>query len=183
VVPVGTVEGEGVEVWYHFEETVTAKYGVEEVALNIGAGSPLGKVRNIKVERVFEPKVLLRRVGGVGRNLEETPRINFVKIDPTKYKVRVEGAKNPFTLVFNETFHPGWRIYKNQQPVLADHFLVNWYANAWDIKPEDVGGAENFELMVEFWPQRLFYLGLLVSGLTLVGCSSCLAVARGKRCS
>jgi len=33
-----------------------------------------------------------------------------------------------------------------------------------------VDGAENYELIVEFWPQRLFYIGLFISGLTLVGC-------------
>jgi len=54
------------------------------------------------------------------------------------------------------------------KPIADDrHYLVNGYANSWHITPEDAGGAEDYELVVEFWPQRLFYLGLFISGLTL----------------
>jgi len=50
------------------------------------------------------------------------------------------------------------------------HLLVNGYANSWYITPEDTGGAGNYELIIEFWPQRLFYIGLGVSLITLLGC-------------
>ena len=60
------------------------------------------------------------------------------------------------------------------------HFLVNGYANAWLIKPEDVGGRTSYRLIVEFWPQRLFYIGLGISGLTLVGCLGYLVVNKVK---
>jgi hypothetical protein len=33
-------------------------------------------------------------------------------------------------------------------------------------------GSYDFEMLVEFWPQRLFYIGLFISGLTLLGCLS-----------
>jgi hypothetical protein len=57
-----------------------------------------------------------------------------------------------------------------KKPIAEDrHYLVNGYANSWYIKPSDVGGAENYELVVEFWPQRLFYIGLFISITTLIG--------------
>ena len=31
-------------------------------------------------------------------------------------------------------------------------------------------GSYDFEMVIEFWPQRLFYLGLGISGATLLGC-------------
>ncbi|MBU4299391.1 hypothetical protein KJ636_05085, partial [Patescibacteria group bacterium] len=31
-------------------------------------------------------------------------------------------------------------------------------------------GSYDFEMIVEFWPQRLFYLGLGISGTTLLFC-------------
>jgi len=41
------------------------------------------------------------------------PEITFKKINPTKYLVKVEGAKGPFWLVFSESFHKQWRVYKS----------------------------------------------------------------------
>jgi len=48
--------------------------------------------------------------------------------------------------------------------------LVNGYANSWYITPEDAGGKQDYELIIEFAPQRLFYKGLFISGITLAGC-------------
>ena len=59
------------------------------------------------------------------------------------------------------------------------HYLVNGYANSWYITPEDAGGKENYELIVEFWPQRLFYVGLGISLITLMGSLIVLIVKRG----
>ena len=50
------------------------------------------------------------------------------------------------------------------------HFGANGFANSWYITPEDVNGAKNYELIVEFWPQRLYYLGFIISSLTLSTC-------------
>lgn len=51
-----------------------------------------------------------------------------------------------------------------------DHFLVNGYANAWYINPtqlpKDSGG--NINITLYFLPQSLFYLGLIISGTTLL---------------
>lgn len=44
------------------------------------------------------------------------------------------------------------------------HFLVNGYANAWVIKPQDVDNKKNYTLILEFAPQRSF-LGLFFISL------------------
>ena len=70
-----------------------------------------------------------------------------------------------------------------------DHLMANGYANSWVINTEEIckgrsldfarddtycvkneDGSYDMELVVEFWPQRLFYLGLGISGVTLLGC-------------
>ena len=67
-----------------------------------------------------------------------------------------------------------------------NHLMANGYANSWVIDVDEVckvesdkvesfcvknaDGTYDFELVVEFWPQRLFYLGLIISGTTLLGC-------------
>jgi ATP-dependent DNA helicase RecG len=61
-----------------------------------------------------------------------------------------------------------------------NHLMANGYANSWWVNLDDIknsgkyvenpDGSIDFELVIEFWPQRLFYLGLAISGLTLFGC-------------
>lgn len=232
--------------------------------------------------------------------IADTQTLEFKKINPTKYRIVVHGAKGEFPLVFSESFHQGWKIYlstlnnpklqisndqiakykildgneddqasgeelrsfidrgwittlgdgkekeikhqkwdstrniwqgnqvldysekyridfisKNFQGTIQNdnlpsgqfyetwfkkpiddnknHLMVNGYANSWIIDtnklchPELVSGSDktnciknadesyDFEVIVEFWPQRLYYLGLFISGTTLIGCLSYLA--------
>ena len=160
----------------------------------------------------LKEKENLKRAGEVGETTDKMPKITFVKINPTKYRVKIEGAKEPYTLVFSESFHEGWKAYiSDQQSVISDqyggivasyfdgevkegthrnifldkntfetwgkkpipeekHLLVNGYANSWYITPEDAGAKEDYEIIIEFWPQRLFYIGLTISAFTLLGC-------------
>jgi len=147
------------------------------------------------------------------------PEITFKKINPTKYLVKVGGAKAPFWLVFSESFHKQWRLYQMtdnrremtedivaeyphlkvkeakhlqrftpedikflfKKPLKAEHHLVNGYANGWYIEPKELGLGQDFTLVLYFWPQSLFYLGLGISGLTLIGCIIFLVVDFIKR--
>lgn len=45
----------------------------------------------------------------------------------------------------------------------ATHLPVNGYANAWNITPEDVGNAWDYELIIEMTSQKLFLGSLLLS--------------------
>ena len=191
---------------------------------------------DLSVRPVWEPKVVLRIKAADNTDREQItrrPKIKFIKVNPTKYRIKVGGAIDPYTLVFSESFHKGWKIYtdnadkkrqitlmgmigkvaskitglflKNKgygeevasyfdgeikegthqmtflepatfetwgkEPIAQDdHLLVNGYANSWYITPEDTGEAENYELIIEFWPQQLFYIGLFISGIILIGC-------------
>ena len=70
-----------------------------------------------------------------------------------------------------------------QKPIADNnnHLIVNGYANSWTINPKELclnnvkcvkneDGSYDMELVIEFWPQRLFYLGLGISGTTLLLC-------------
>lgn len=48
------------------------------------------------------------------------------------------------------------------------HITMNGYANAWYITPQDSDGQNNYQIIVEYWPQRLFYTGASISVLVLV---------------
>ncbi|MHB1335195.1 MAG: hypothetical protein ACYCXQ_04470 [Candidatus Humimicrobiaceae bacterium] len=45
-------------------------------------------------------------------NVNREPQITFKKINPTKFIVKVEGAKDPFWLKFSESFHNQWYLYQ-----------------------------------------------------------------------
>jgi hypothetical protein len=210
-------------------------------------------------------------------NKNTPPVLEFKKIDPTKFRIRVHGAKGAFPLVFSEGFHADWKAYltkipnskfqisnmegykildgneedqatrdelgdyvkngwvtalgnlkektvkhrkwenekekldyiekykidyisKNFQGTIQNdnlpdknifetwlknpiddknHLQANGYANSWIIdadslcksRPENCtknsDGSYDFEMVVEFWPQRLLYIGFIISGLTL----------------
>jgi len=180
---------------------------------------------NVKIEKVFDPTIFFRSTNHQPPiTNHQSPHITFIKINPTKYRVKVEGVKEPYSLVFSESFHRGWKAYVSDQrlvtsdqqygeivasyfdgeikegthknifldrntfetlakkPIPEDrHYLVNGYANSWYITPEDSEGKENYEIIIEFWPQRLFYIGLGVSLLTLLGCSGYLGYGLAKR--
>jgi hypothetical protein len=136
------------------------------------------------------------------------PRIYFQKINPVKYKVKIESARVPFYLIFSESYHSAWKAYINTDAIQCSpistydnlnvtecqhksrffeikdlnrifdesipeekHFVVNGYANAWYIDPQTLGTGENFTITIYFKPQSYFYIGLIVSGLTLIGCT------------
>lgn len=48
------------------------------------------------------------------------------------------------------------------------HFMINGYANAWHIRPEDVGGKDRYEIIVEMKQQRYFYYSLGISVASIV---------------
>lgn len=214
------------------------------------------ELEGLRVERVRQEEIILRmnadNADGADNadkaRITRNPTITFGYINPTKYKIRVEGAKDPFTLIFSEGFHKGWKLYsadnteniadntdkadntdgnrkletgnklsasgriaetgklgndeivetyfdgevkekkagngfdKNiyetwgKKPIADNrHLIVNGFANSWHILPEDVNNKENYELIVEFEPQRYLYIGLGISLMTLISCLGFLA--------
>ena len=170
------------------------------------------KYEKLKNE-IFDVEWVIIEPEGRGQRTEgrNEPEITFKKINPAKYLVKVKGAKNPFWLVFSESFHEQWRLYRGQRtegrgqkfeeivadypelgvkeakhlvkftpqdikflfekPLEASHQLVNTYANGWYIEPRKLGLGEDFILVMYFWPQSLFYLGLGISGATFIVCT------------
>lgn len=72
--------------------------------------------------------------------------------------------KDPDTFIDKNIFN-SWTL--NPLPE-NQHVLINGYANSWIINPQDAGNKENYQITIEYFPQRLFYLGILISLLTLI---------------
>lgn len=102
---------------------------------------------------------------------DNTPKVHFQKINPIKYTVTISSASGSFTLALQEAFHPQWRVYllnqEGKSEVNAPHTKINDYANGWQINPKDLG-AQNFRLSIEMRNQKYFYVGLVVSGISII---------------
>lgn len=95
------------------------------------------------------------------------PDIEWEKVNPTKYLVRIKDAKDPFLLVFSESFHKGWRAYIwPTKEEIKNHLPANGYAQAWWVE----NPMSNFQILIKYMPQDWTNLGWGISGLTLLGC-------------
>ena len=117
------------------------------------------------------------------------PDIEYRKINPTKYAVQVASASSSFMLTFLDSFHELWKVYVKpinssnvkyyetwfyEEVSQKEHFIINGYANSWLINSNDIcikkkvctynkDGTYNFDLIIEFFPQKYYYLGLFVT--------------------
>jgi hypothetical protein len=94
--------------------------------------------------------------------------VSFVRNSYSKYIVQVKNASQTDKLIFLESYAPEW-IATIGGKLLGNHTKYMGYANAWNINPEEIGKNE-FTVILYFWPQSLFYFGLIISGITLIVC-------------
>lgn len=99
----------------------------------------------------------------------ETPAevINYTKIDPTKYEVKVKASK-PFMLSFAEAYDPLWeaRVCKDDEKVevvksIPLYSVINGF---W------IDETGDLEIEIRYKPQEWFELGLWISGITFIFC-------------
>lgn len=96
-----------------------------------------------------------------------TPAISYQKISPTKYKINIVNATQPYFLNFLDSYNFGWKAYiKNKKIPQEKHFMVNGYANSWYI--DKLG---SYEITLEYWPQEVFTLGLFISIISIISVS------------
>jgi hypothetical protein len=126
-------------------------------------------------------------------------------INPTKKLVHIKGATTAFFLAMSESYHPQWQAQMNNKKIhgflkkwwpfakpdrVGDeyHYKLNGFLNAWYVDPavlcqnnsaciKNSDGSYDMEMVIEFWPQRWFYLGLIISGTILAGCLGYLGYA------
>lgn len=139
--------------------------------------------------------------------LQQPASTTFELINPTKKLVHIKGATTPFFLSMSESYHDKWYLELNNAKVQGRlggwwpfakpdrvpdeyHYQLNGFLNAWYVDTTQLcevqklagctknpDGSYDIEMVIEFWPQRWFYLGLIISGATLAGCLGYLGYA------
>lgn len=131
-------------------------------------------------------------------------KTSFKYISPTQYKINLKNTNKPVFINFSESYHPLWRIRVgefNWFKVLTEksyfisdksHFKNDAQLNSFSIDPvsicksyeckKNTEGTYDIDLTLYFSPQSYVYLGLIIGGITLLGCLSYLAWSwiRGK---
>ena len=120
---------------------------------------------------------------------QNLPQLEFSVINPTKVEVTIRNATQPFFLTFGENYDPQWKAYITNnsqvmsqngftvqdisylfnQPINSEyHFIDNGYANVWYIDPLQLHEGTNFTITLFFVPQAYYYIGELVTILTIL---------------
>ncbi|OGY36399.1 MAG: hypothetical protein A3E36_01425 [Candidatus Andersenbacteria bacterium RIFCSPHIGHO2_12_FULL_45_11b] len=119
--------------------------------------------------------------------------ITSEKISPIAYRVHLSHMPKQALMQFKEPFHTGWNIYSQQTyhwytPLLphfrnAPHFPINSAASGWVLNAQDICAAAQCEgddeeysatILLVFTPQKWFYIGSMMTLLTLIGLSALL---------
>lgn len=66
-------------------------------------------IKNFSIVKIPTPKILVRRVN-VPNKPRQLPSLTFTRVNPTKYIVRIQNAKDPYTLVLVDQFNTNWKL-------------------------------------------------------------------------
>ncbi|MBU1256694.1 hypothetical protein KKA49_03340, partial [Patescibacteria group bacterium] len=83
------------------------------------------------------------------------------------YPLEKVNESNHHNIFFTSSLYDTWN-----KPTLADssHAPIYGLANSWKITPQNVNGQTTYQLILEFQPLKLTYLGLGASLLVLLSC-------------
>ena len=77
-----------------------------------------------------------------------SPEVSYTRVRPTKYRVEIRNAQEPYDLVFKESFNQNWQAEIDGKQV-SNHFVALSYANSWKI---DKKGDYQVEILFKIWP-------------------------------
>ncbi len=139
-----------------------AGYAKEPKIYLCSGNKELPKIDGMEVREIISPLVVVSKEKEVDQS--KLPEIKFEKINPTKYIVSVKDAQAPFILLFKEHYNQFWEITPESEG--DEHFMADGFANGWKISK-----TGSYDLVVEYQIQKLFYIGLGISFVGLLGAS------------
>lgn len=71
-------------------------------------------IKNLSVIQIPHPKIFFKK-SGLNDKENNLPKITFTKINPSKYKIKVENVISNYNLVFLNEFNKSWKIYLNDK--------------------------------------------------------------------
>ena len=114
----------------HYEKIIKASKEVDNALFLFEFNSNDFPIKNFKIREVGLPDIRLvkKTIRNVKDNINSVPKIEFIRINPTRYVINVTNAKSPYFLIFNETFNTGWKLYRTDKDILniKEYLVLGW---------------------------------------------------------
>lgn len=100
--------------------------------------------------------------------IEASKEASIREINPKKFEINFQNSEFARNIVLAEKFDPLWKAYavdlNSRETVIKNHFLARGYANGWVIEnPENIN-----KIIIEYYPVRLMWRGIWISGATVL---------------
>ena len=122
--------------------------------------SVIGRDAGIDVDRILLRSPVLADVPP-----DAPPTVTVNGHGPVSYDLSIAATDKPFWLILSQSHNPGWRPTV-QGGSAGPLTIVNGYANGWLITPSP--GGQPLHVSLDWTPQRIVCLALLLSALALV---------------
>ena len=170
-------------IWQSIEEVIRTPFGASSATVFL-YGYPAGS--DIEANTFFDD-VSLRKASDLynrvmvstDSNLEyaNPGKIEYKNVHTGKKILHILNAEHNFFLAMSESYNSNWKASNINS---ENHFKLNGWQNGWFIDINDLcverqlcvqneDGTWNLDLVIEFTPQRWFYVGSFISGTTFVG--------------
>ncbi len=161
--------------WSDYKEfTYQKKYEKQRdyvyLSTNLGDFELTAGKHTIELEDLLQAdeRIELKRISFIplaGNGSYAPSTVKFKKINPTRHKVKIANATEPFFLNFLENYHRFWEVRINGEKVPDKyHYKFNGLYNTWYINK--VG---NLDILISFKIQRIFYFLSTLSVLAILG--------------
>ncbi|MBI3619762.1 hypothetical protein HY214_01300 [Candidatus Roizmanbacteria bacterium] len=97
-----------------------------------------------------------------------TPIVEYKKINPTKYIIRIHQARQTFPLVFLENMHPEWRLTVNQSKKSAFAANDTPFIGNYEVHPENLDDQANLEEITDYFKNGWLSLPVNASQIQFV---------------
>lgn len=104
------------------------------------------------------------------KRTENIPVVTYEKRSPINYDISIalNGTKEPFLIVFSNSFDSTWKLQFNRYNVSPMHTIANLYANAWIIDPKVFQEHPIIHGQIYLQYQYYFYIGAVISVTTFI---------------
>lgn len=125
------------------------------------------RVDNLNIKKLLDASIFFVKKEKLEAN-PSAPKVEFKRKSPTAYEIKIVSATAPYFLSFLDSFSTNWKLRINGRDIPEGrHFLADGFANGWLINPADAGGKADYQIVLEYAPQKYFRWSLGISLLTI----------------
>lgn len=183
--------------WRTEKKTISIPAGAKNMKLYLyaypdssGLESGTARYDNFKFTSIPDVQNRFYLLSKPSQSLQQPQKVSYEVVNPTKTIIYIKGVRSSFYLETKESYSPRWNLSMqntssdnwlpfNQAATIADkdHLKINNFMNGWFVDPskfcesscqQNSDGSYDMALVMEFSPQRWFYVGSAISAATFL---------------